>query len=73
MLLTDGERLDGSSLFKGIVDAAKSDLYVLPLFRTAFINPFDESSLDFMCRFLTVDGELAGYTPDSVAQNGLAI
>lgn len=69
LLLTDGERVDGSSLFKGIVDAAKSDLYVLPLFRTAFINPFDERSLDFMCRFLTADGELAPYTPDSVLYN----
>ena len=66
LLLTEGERVDGSSLFKGIVDVGKSDLYVLPLYKTAFINPFDERSLDFMCRFLTGDGKLAGYTPDSV-------
>lgn len=69
LLLTEGERVDGSSLFKGIVDVGKSDLYVLPLYKTAFINPFDERSLDFMCRFLTADGELAAYTPDSVLFN----
>jgi glutamine synthetase len=66
LILTEGERVDGSSLFKGIVDAGKSDLYVLPLYKSAFLNPFDENSLDFMCRFLTSDGELADYTPDSV-------
>lgn len=69
LLLTEGERVDGSSLFKGIVDVGKSDLYVLPLYKTAFINPFDDRSLDFMCRFLTADGELASYTPDSVLCN----
>lgn len=69
LLLTEGERVDGSSLFKGIVDVGKSDLYVIPLYKTAFINPFDERSIDFMCRFLTADGELAAYTPDSVLYN----
>src|SRR5512135_943658 len=57
-ILADGERVDGSSLFKGMVDAALSDLYVMPLYKTAFLNPFDESSLDFTCRYLTKDGEL---------------
>ncbi len=66
LILTEGERVDGSSLFKGIVDAGKSDLYVIPVYKTAFINPFDNRSIDFMCRFLTADGELADYTPDSV-------
>lgn len=68
LILTEGERVDGSSLFKGIVDAGKSDLYVIPVYKTAFINPFDNRSIDFMCRFLTANGELADYTPDSVLQ-----
>ncbi|MDL1892922.1 glutamine synthetase, partial [Sphingobacteriales bacterium CHB3] len=29
-ILADGERVDGSSLFKGMVDTALSDLYVVP-------------------------------------------
>ena len=65
-ILAEGERVDGSSLFKGVVDAGKSDLYVIPVYRTAFINPFDETSLDFVCRFVTGDGELAPFAPDNL-------
>src|SRR4030042_1861083 len=57
MVLAEGERVDGSSLFKGMVDAALSDLYVVPVYRTAFLNPFDEGSLDFICRYLTKAGD----------------
>jgi glutamine synthetase len=38
-VLAEGERVDGSSLFKGMVDMALSDLYVVPQYRTAFFNP----------------------------------
>ena len=65
-ILAKGERVDGSSLFKGMVDASLSDLYVVPVYRTAFLNPFDEGSLDFICRYLTKDGELAPFAPDSI-------
>jgi glutamine synthetase len=65
-ILADGERVDGSSLFKGMIDSALSDLYVVPLYRTAFLNPFDDKSLDFICRFLTRDGELAPFAPDTI-------
>jgi glutamine synthetase len=34
-------------------------LYVIPVYKTAFLNPFDTTSLDFICRFVTGDGELA--------------
>lgn len=68
-ILADGERVDGSSLFKGMVDAALSDLYVVPVYRTAFLNPFDESSLDFICRYLTKDGVLAPFAPDTIVAN----
>jgi len=65
-LLAAGERVDGSSLFKGLVDAANSDLYVVPKYSTAFQNPFDPTSLDFICRFINRDGELAPFTPDNI-------
>jgi glutamine synthetase len=65
-VLAEGERVDGSALFKGMVDASLSDLYVVPVYRTAFFNPFDESSLDFICRFMTKEGELAPFALDSI-------
>jgi glutamine synthetase len=65
-ILASGERVDGSSLFSGLVDAAASDLYVVPSYRTAFLSPFDASSLNFICRFLDRDGNLAAFTPDNI-------
>jgi glutamine synthetase len=65
-ILAEGERVDGSSLFKGLVDMALSDLYVVPQYRTAFFNPFDEGSLDFVCRYLTKDGNHAPFTLDAI-------
>ncbi len=65
-ILADGERVDGSSLFKGLVDTTLSDLYVVPVYKSAFLNPFDEGSLDFVCRYLTKDGELAPFAPDNI-------
>jgi len=64
--LAEGERVDGSSLFKGMVDASLSDLYVVPLYRTAFLNPFENGSLDFLCRYITKDGEMAPFAPDTI-------
>ena len=43
-ILADGERVDGSSLFKGMVETTLSDLYVVPLYKSAFLNPFDEAA-----------------------------
>ena len=65
-VLAEGERVDGSQLFKGMVDTSLSDLYVVPVYRTAFLNPFDEGSLDFVCRYLTKDGHLAPFALDSI-------
>jgi glutamine synthetase len=65
-LLAEGERADGSSLFKGLVDMALSDLYIVPVYRSAFFNPFDEGSLDLICRYLTQDGTPAPFTWDGV-------
>ena len=58
-ILTCGERVDGSSLFSSI-EAASSDLYVLPVFRTAFIDPFQEiPTLCLLCDYFDRDGDLA--------------
>ena len=65
-ILAEGERLDGSSIFKGMVETAASDLYVVPLYSSAFLNPFDDRSLDFICRYYTKDGTLAPFAPDSI-------
>jgi glutamine synthetase len=65
-ILASGERVDGSSLFPGLVDTASSDLYVVPSYATAFLNPFDPKSLNFICRFLDRDGQLAPFTPDNI-------
>jgi len=71
--LAEGERADGSSLFKGMVDMALSDLYIVPLYRSAFLNPFDEGSLDFVCRYLAQDGTPASFTYDGILSRAAAL
>jgi glutamine synthetase len=66
ILLAQGERVDGSSLFNGVVETGASDLYVVPVYRTAFLNPFDDRSLDFVCRYFDRQGELAPFAPDNI-------
>lgn len=68
LILAEGERVDGSSLFRGVVDTGLSDLYVVPEYKTAFLNPFDDCSLDFLCRFLTKDGERAPFALDNILE-----
>ncbi len=65
-ILAEGERVDGSSLFKGMIDVSLSDLYVVPEYKTAFLNPFDERSLDFVCRFLTKEGKRSPFALDTI-------
>ena len=56
-ILEAGERVDGSSLFP-FVQAGKSDLYVVPCYNTAFINPLEEvPTLDVLCTFFDRDGK----------------
>ena len=56
-ILSQGERVDGSSLFPSFVEAGSSDLYVIPRFRTAFVDPFAESpTLEMLCSFDDKDG-----------------
>ncbi len=66
LVLTEGERVDGSSLFKGMVDTSISDQYVVPDYKTVFLNPFDSGSIDFICRFIDKDGNRAKFAPDNI-------
>jgi glutamine synthetase len=65
-ILTMGERVDGSSLFS-FIEAGSSDLYVVPKYRTAFINPFTEiPTLDIICSFFNRDGEPLESSPEYI-------
>jgi glutamine synthetase len=65
-ILSTGERVDGSSLFS-YIDAESSDLYVIPRFRTAFVNPFTEQpTLDVLCSFYTRDGKPLESAPEYI-------
>ena len=67
-VLTSGERVDGSSLFP-YIEAGNSDLYVIPRFRTAFLDPFTEvPTLDLLCSFYTKDGEPFAMAPEYTLQ-----
>lgn len=56
-VLTEGERVDGSSLFPSFIEAGNSDLYVIPRYRTAFVDPFNEiPTLCLLCSFFVKDG-----------------
>lgn len=63
-ILTSGERVDGSSLFSFIA-AASSDLYVMPRFSTAFVDPFEEiPTLCMLCSFFDRDGNPLASSPE---------
>ena len=50
-ILTYGERVDGSSLFP-FIEAGNSDLYVIPRYATAFVDPFAEiPTLSLLCSY----------------------
>ena len=65
-ILTTGERVDGSSLFS-FIEAGSSDLYVVPKYKTAFVNPFSEHpSIDILCSFYTSNGEPLESAPEYI-------
>jgi glutamine synthetase len=65
-ILTAGERVDGSSLFS-FVGSCSSDLYVIPRYRTAFVNPFTEiPTLEILCSFYNCDGKPLESAPENI-------
>ena len=65
-ILTAGERVDGSNLFP-FIKAGESDLYVIPKYKTAFLNPFSEvPTLDLLCSFYGRDGKPYESSPEYI-------
>ncbi len=71
-ILFSGERVDGSSLFS-FVEASSSDLYVVPRYRTAFLNPFTESpTLEILCSFYDSSGKPLESSPEYILRKAHA-
>lgn len=65
-VLTMGERVDGSSLFSHM-KATSSDLYILPRFSSAFVDPFMQiPTLCFLCYYFDKDGNLLESSPEYI-------
>lgn len=65
-LLSAGERVDGSSLFT-YIDAASSDLYVIPRYKTAYVNPFSTvPAIDILCSYYTKEGDRLPSSPENI-------
>lgn len=63
-ILSCGERVDGSSLFS-YIEPGNSDLYVMPRFSTAFVDPFAERpTLTMLCSFFDKDGNRLETSPE---------
>ncbi|MCP5054403.1 MAG: glutamine synthetase [bacterium] len=72
-ILSIGERVDGSSLFS-YIDAVSSDLYVVPRYKTAFLNPFtDVPTMDIMCSFYTSEGKPLESSPENLVKKAHAM
>jgi glutamine synthetase len=71
-ILTFGERVDGSSLFR-FMETGSSDLYVVPRYATAFVNPFEEEpSLEILCSFFDHNGNLLELSPANILQKSIS-
>ncbi len=65
-LLAWGERVDGSSLFP-YIDPGNSDLYVIPRFKTAFVDPFAKiPTLNLLCAFFDGKGQRPSVVPENL-------
>ncbi len=65
-LLSAGERVDGSNLLP-YIDAASSDLYVIPRYKTAYVNPFSAvPTVDILCSYYTNEGTRLSSSPENV-------
>jgi len=65
-ILEMGERVDGSSLFS-YINLEASDLYVMPKYRTAFINPFNETpTLNLLCAYFDKNGNQLDIAPENI-------
>ena len=66
-ILSNGERVDGSNIFPAFIHAGSSDLYVIPRFSTAFLNPFTEiPTLSFLCSYYNNEGKPLENSPEYI-------
>jgi glutamine synthetase len=49
-----------------MIDQSYGDLYVVPIYKTAFLDPFAENALAVYCRFYDRSGKPPAITPDNV-------
>ncbi|MDE5941710.1 MAG: glutamine synthetase family protein [Muribaculaceae bacterium] len=71
-ILTSGERVDGSSLFS-FIEAGNSDLYVVPRYSTAFVDPFAElPTLTMLCSFFDKEGNPLPTSPEQTLRKACA-
>ena len=71
-VLSAGERVDGSNIFPSFIHADSSDLYVVPRFSTAFMDPFNEiPTLCFLCSYFNKDGQPMENAPENILRKAL--
>lgn len=71
-ILSFGERVDGSSLFK-YIETGASDLYVVPRYCTAFLDPFAKlPTLNLLCAYFNKDGEALDIAPENIVKKACA-
>lgn len=71
-ILSTGERIDGSSIFSDI-KAGKGDLYIIPRYYTAYVNPFEERpTVDILCSFFTKDGYPLESAPENILRKSIS-
>lgn len=72
-ILTYGERVDGSSLFP-FIEAGNSDLYVIPRYSTAFVDPFAEiPTLTLLCSFFNNQGHPLPSSPEQCLRKAVEL
>jgi len=71
-ILSSGACLDGFSIFPAFIHADSSDLYVVPRFSTAFVDPFSEiPTLCFLCSYFNKDGQSMENAPENILRKAL--
>ena len=71
-ILSDGERVDGSNIFP-FIEAGSSDLYVIPRYATAFMDPFSEyPTLDLLCSYYDNTGKALTSAPEYILSQATA-
>ncbi|HJJ50701.1 MAG TPA: glutamine synthetase family protein [Methanocorpusculum sp.] len=71
-ILSDGERVDGSNIFS-FIEAGSSDMYVVPRYSTAFMDPFsDIPTLNLLCSYYDNTGRPLTSSPEFILRQAEA-